>query len=123
MLAAIGMQGCIAIHTEKNTTGSAGPGGVTIREIDAVAKLSFENNRQTAYKGIAQRDALSDHAQAHLVAAVFKHISFENMKVDVLLALIKNPCFGAPGRAAILDRLDHISFENHKVQILQAMNR
>lgn len=123
VLAAIGLQGCIAIHTEKNTTGSAGPGDVTIREIDAVAKLSFENNRQTAYKGIAQRGALSDHAQVHLVAAVFKHMSFENMKVDILLTLIKNPCFSAAGKAAILDRLDRISFENHKAEILQAMNR
>jgi len=127
VLAAIWMQGCIVVHTEEERVPSspraAEPGDVTIREIDAVAKLSFDNNRQTVYNEIAQRDGLSDRAQVHLVDAVFKHLSFENMKVDVLLTLIKNPCFSPAAKAAILDRLDRLSFENHRTTILQAMNR
>jgi len=127
VLAAIWMQGCVVIDTKEERVPSrpaaTEPGDVTIREIDAVAKLSFENNRQAAYKNIAQRDELSDPAQVHLVDAVFKHLSFENMKVDVLLTLIENPCFSPAAKAAILDRLDRLSFENHKTQILEAVNK
>lgn len=127
VLLALCMQGCVVIDSNEETVSSGPgpiePGDVTIREIDAVAKLSFENNRQSSYNNIAQRDGLSDRAQVHLVAAVFKHLSFENMKVDILLTLIKNPCFSAAGKAAILDRLDRLSFENHRTQVLQAMNQ
>ncbi len=127
VLAALWAQGCISIHSEEETVPARAPArgttDVTIREIDAVAKLSFENNRAESYKNIAQRDRLSDRAQVHLVEAVFKRLSFENMKVDVLLALIKNPCFSPAAKGAILDRLDRLSFENHRATILQAMNR
>jgi hypothetical protein len=127
VLVALWAQGCISIHSEEETVPSRaptrGPQDVTIREIDAVAKLSFENNRADSYKNIARRDALSDRAQAHLVAEVFKRLSFENHKVDVLMALIDNPCFSPAGKAAILDRLDRLSFENHRAAVLRAMNK
>jgi len=127
VLAAIWMQGCVVINTEEERVPSrpttTQPGDVTIREIDAVAKLSFDNNRQAGYQSIAQREGLSDHAQVHLVEAVFKHLSFENMKVDVLMTLIKNPCFSPAAKGAILERLDRLSFENHKTRILEAINR
>ena len=121
-LAAIWMQGCIAIHSEETTVGPTGPDDVVIREIDAVAKLSYQNNRRTAYANIAQRKELSDRVQVHLVAAVFKRLSYENMKADVLLTLIKNPCFSPAAKAAILDRLDRLSYESHRTQVLQAMS-
>lgn len=127
VLAAIWMQGCISIHSERGTHPPAPsvrqPKDITIQEIDAVSKLSFDGHKHTSYKSIAQRDGLSSHAQVHLVEAVFRHLSFENMKVDVLLVLITNPCFSPAAKGAILDRLGRISFENHKVDILQAINQ
>ncbi len=127
VLAAMWMQGCIVIHTEEERVpprpSATEPGDVTIREIDAVGKLSFDNDRQAGYKNIAERDGLSDRAQVHLVDAAFRHLSFENAKVDVLLTLIKNPCFGPAGKGAILERLDRLSFENHKTQILEAISQ
>lgn len=127
VLMALCMQGCVVIDSNEETVsshpGPVEPGDLTIREIDAVAKLSFDNSRQASYNDIAQRDGLSDRAQVHLVEAVFKHLSFETMKVDVLLTLIKNPCFSQAGKAAILDRLDRLAFENNRTQVLRAMSQ
>lgn len=127
VLAAITMQGCIAIHTEEERMpprpSRREADDVTVREIDAVSKLSFDNNRRDGYRNIAARDELSDRAQVRLVDAIFKHLSFENMKVDVLLTLIENPCFSPAAKGAILDRLDRLEFENHRTQILQTLNR
>ncbi len=127
VLAVVWMTGCISIHSEEETIPPRPSPGrattTTIREIDAVGKLDFDNNRKTGYENIAKREGLSERAQVHLVDAVFKRLSFDNMKVDILLTLIKNPCFSPAAKAAILDRLDRLSFENHKTQILEAMNR
>ena len=99
------------------------PRDATIVEIDAVSKLSFDNNRQNAYRRIAGREGISDSAQVHLVVAVFRHLSFENAKMDVLLTLVNNPSFSQAAKRAILDRLDRLAFENNKTQILDAMTK
>jgi len=118
-------QGCIVIHSEKEMP--CPPRTVvsedsTIRQIDATSKMSFDNDRQRGYKRIARREGLSDAAQVHLVDAVFRHLSFENARVDVLLALVNNPEFSPAAEAAILDRIDRLSFENHKRQVLDAIS-
>ncbi|MBN1359674.1 MAG: hypothetical protein JW993_03730 [Sedimentisphaerales bacterium] len=127
VLAALGMGGCISIHSEEERIPPRPPmrgdTDATIQEIDAVGKLDFDNNRHAAYRNIARREGLSDRAQVHLVDAVFKRLSFENMKVDVLLTLIENPCFSPAAKGAILSRLDSLAFENNKLQILQAIDK
>jgi hypothetical protein len=117
--------GCIVIDTEKTETSlsSTEPEDVTIREIDAVGELSLENNQREAYKRIAQRHNLASGAQVHLVEAVFEHLSLENSKVDVLLALVHNRCFSSEAKGAILDRLDGLALENSRREILSAMSR
>src|SRR5258708_7660991 len=59
----------------------------TIAEIDAAAQLSFENNKMAHFSQLAGRANLSPEAQAHLVEMVFKHLSFENNQLQVLLKL------------------------------------
>jgi hypothetical protein len=125
--------GCIVVHTEKDERPrprssratrpleEARPQDITIAEIDAVRKLSFDNDRQSAYGRIAERENLSDEAQVYLVEAVFKNLSFEKAKVDVLLTLVNNRTFSQAAKGAILDRLDGLSFEKDKSQILEAM--
>jgi hypothetical protein len=120
--------GCLVIHSEKTTSPrskSAGvePEDVTIREIDAVGKLAFENNRREAYKGIAERPGLSAGAQVHLVEAVFGCLAFENSKVVVLEALVHNPCFRPAAKTAVLERLDGLAFEDSRRKILDAMSK
>lgn len=121
------VQGCVMImgghHREAPDAPErygADPEDPTVAEIGAVSKLSFDNNRQEAYKRIAGREDISEGAQVYLVAAVFKHLSFENAKMDVLLTLIGNPSFTPAAKKAILDRLDRLAFENNKTAILDA---
>jgi hypothetical protein len=98
------------------------PADATIEEIDAVGKLSFDSSRHAAYKRIAERPALSDPAQIHLVEAVFANLSFESAKEDVLLTLIKNPDFSPAARQAILRNLDGLSFESARNRVLSAIS-
>jgi len=117
--------GCIVIDTEKTETSwsSTEPEDVTIREIDAVGRLSLEDNQREGYKRIAQRHNLSGGAQVHLVEAVFEHLSLEDSKVDVLLTLVHNRCFSPEAKGAILDRLDKLALEDSRREILSAMSR
>ena len=94
-----------------------------IREIDTAGQLAFDNNKAAILTSIAQREDLSPAAQVHLVDVTFKHLSFENMKVDVLLALIENPNFSTDARSAILGRLDRLAFETNKIKILEALGQ
>ena len=119
------LNGCIVVLDEE-TRGPGRPGthlpDDTIAEIDAVGKLSFDSDREQGYKRIAAREGLSAEAQVHLVAAVYRQLSFENAKEDVLLALINNPSFCAAAERAILEDLDKLSFENSKKRVLQAIS-
>jgi len=124
VVTAVWMSGCVVIHTEKREPCSAavGPDDVTIREIDAIGKLAFEDNRHSGYKNIAERPELGDRAQIHLIEAVFKRLAFEDAKVDVLLALVRNPSFSPAAKAVLLERLDRLAFEDNKRKILDALN-
>ena len=115
------MQGCVVIDVEETSSPTSISKDDTMVEIDAVGKLSFENGRHEGYKKIAEREDLSANAQAYLVEAVYKKLSFENSKEDVLLALINNPSFCSTGKRAILDDLDKLAFENTKQRILNAI--
>jgi hypothetical protein len=122
------VQGCLIItgnhHKEASDSPErygADPQDATVVEISAVSKLSFDNSRQEAYRRIAGREGISEGAQVYLVVAVFKHLSFENMQMEVLTTLIANPSFSPAAKKAILDRLDKLSFENNKTTILDAM--
>jgi hypothetical protein len=116
--------GCIVINTEKvDASWSAEPEDVTIREIDAVGKLSLDDNRREGYERIARRRGLSGGAQVHLVEAVFEHLALEDAKTGVLLTLVQNPCFRPEAKAALLDRLDGLALEDHKREILDEMSK
>lgn len=117
--------GCIVIDVEKTgprCASSIEPEDVTIREIDAVSKLSLNDNRREGYKRIAERQCLCPGAQTHLVEAVFEHLSLEDSKVDVLMALIHNPCFNSATKAALLERLDNLTLEDHRREVLEALS-
>jgi len=119
--------GCIVIHSETEEgppprSREVGPPSTAIQEIDAVAKLSFDNDRAERYEQIARREGLSERAQIHLIEASLQHLSFENAKVDVLLALTENPSFTPAAKTAMLEHLDRLAFENDKRKILDALD-
>jgi hypothetical protein len=122
-------QGCLVINAAKKEPldspqrYGADPQDAAVAEISAVSKLSFDSNRQAAYKRIAERQDLSEGAQVYLVAAAFRHLSFENAKMDVLMTLVNNPAFSQRAKRAILDRLDRLSFENNKAALLDAVSK
>lgn len=125
VVVAAGMSGCLVIHTEDEPCRPVvvvEPDDATIREIDAVGRLTFDHDRKSGYDRIARRQGLGDGAQVYLIEAVFKHLSFENAKVDVLLTLVRNPSFNSAAEAALLDRLDRLAFENDKRKILDAVS-
>ncbi len=120
------LSGCIVIDTEKAESWRSDvvePADVTIREIDAVGKLSLDDNRREAYGRIARRRNLSTEAQVHLVEAVFEHLSLEDAKLDVLLTLVRNRCFRPEAKSALLDRLDGLALEDNRREILDAMSK
>ena len=98
------------------------PDDATIREIDAVGRLAFDHDRKSGYERIARRQGLGGEAQVYLVKAVFRHLSFENAKVDVLLTLVRNPSFTSAAETELLDRLDRLAFESDKRRILDAVS-
>jgi hypothetical protein len=122
-------QGCIVIESKDKHRSEcpekygADPQDTTVMEIDAISKLSFANDQQAGYKRIAQREDLSEGAQVYLVAVVFKHLSFENAQMDVLMTLVNNPSFSEAAKRAILERMDRLAFENNKAALLEALSK
>jgi hypothetical protein len=94
----------------------------TVAKIDAVDKLKFERDKRKRYKKIASRAGISPDAQVYLIKTVFKKLTFENAKEEVLLALIKNPSFSSSAEKAIMDNLDKLVFESSKQKILKALS-
>ena len=125
-LSAVCLGGCLVIVSEERKGPERPPvclpADETIAEIDAVGKLSFDQNRQEGYKRIAEREGLSEGAQVYLVEAILDKLSFDNAKEDLLLTLINNPSFSSAGKQAILEGLDKLAFENTKQKILKAIS-
>ena len=123
VLAVVWGPGCIVIHTEEEPCPPrrVEPKGATIREIDAIGKLAFPTDRKRGYQRIARREGLSDEVQVYLIEAAFKRLPFPSDKVEVLLTLVKNPVFGEPAEAALLDRVDRLAFPDDKCKILDAI--
>jgi len=121
------LSGCIVIDTEKTESSwrseAPEPENVTIQEIDAVGKLSMDDDRREGYERIAHRHGLSTGAQVHLVEAALGNLSRDDAKVDVLVTLVRNRCFRSETKAAILDRLDGLDREDCRKEILDAMSK
>jgi signal recognition particle subunit SEC65 len=118
---AVCLAGCLIISSDEEVIRM--PDDPAIAEINAISKLSFDNDRQHAYKRIAAREGLSEAAQVHLVKEALDNLSFEAAKEDVLLTLIRNPGFASAAESAILMRLNKFSFESSKNKILEAINQ
>jgi hypothetical protein len=91
-------------------------------EIDAAAKLSFDNARKDSLTQIAQRANLTPFVQVHLVNVTYRCLSFENAKVELFHTLIANPGFSDAARQAIVTQLNRLSFDAHKQAILRQLN-
>jgi hypothetical protein len=116
--------GCIVID---RGDGARAPSPViksmTQKEIDAAAKLMFENERQSALADIAARPNLDPYDQSYLARAIFEKITFDNNRVALLQTLIANPSFSNAAKSTILERLDRgLMFDNHRRQILKQLN-
>lgn len=119
------LNGCVSVsekETKSNNTLSIASSQSVIWEIDAASRMSFDEDRQRAYKQIALRASLDEDTQAYLVKAVFDHLAFESAKQDVLLTIIRHPAFNGTARNEILQRINKLSFENDKEIILRAIN-
>jgi hypothetical protein len=99
------------------------PEAAMIAEIDAAARLHFENSRQEALGNVAQRAGLAPVAQVHLVNVTYRCLTFESAKLAVLRKLIANPGLSDAARHAILSQLDNLTFEASKQNILRELNQ
>jgi len=118
---AVCLAGCLIIAEDEEAICVADDPAIV--EIDAISKLSFDADRQHAYKRIAAREGLSEAAQVHLVKEALDNLSFEAAKEDILLTLIRNPGFSSAAESAMLKRLDKFSFESSKNKILEVINQ
>jgi len=127
---AVGLTGCIVVGVQRKassddviTTPVATTESVAFAEIDAAAKLDFDNARANALNAIAARPSLSTAAQVHLIDRVLKRLDFENSKVLVLHTLIQNASFSNPAKQTILANIDKIAFNNNRVDMLAWINQ
>lgn len=93
----------------------------TLAEIDAIAKLSFDNGKKDGFVAVASRPGISHGVQVHLVNTSLRSLSFDGSKVDVLLPLIQNPSFSPAAKEAIFRQLDLLSFDASKTRIMNAI--
>ncbi len=93
----------------------------SIAEIDAIARLSFDDGKRDGYKAVASRAGISPGVQVHLVNTTLRTLSFDTAKTEVLSALIQNPGFSDSAREAIFRQLDHLSFDKSKTAIINAI--
>ena len=94
----------------------------TIAEIDAAARLSFDQAKKESLTAVAQRPGLSPAAQVHLVNVAYRSLDFDAAKVELLGALIANPSFSDAARQAIVTQLNRLSFDAQKQEILRRVN-
>jgi len=128
----VALSGCIVVGvTRKNQTlpeeqpvvvVQATPDSVAYAEIDAAAKLDFDNSRLSALNNIAARSPLSTAAQVHLINRAFQRLDFDNSKMTVLQTLIRNPSFSNTAKQTILVNLNRLSFDNQRSALLAAIN-
>jgi hypothetical protein len=95
----------------------------TLAEIDAAARLNFDNLRLESLSQIARRPTLNPTAQVHLVNVAYRCLGFDNHKVALLKTIIANRGFNDATRQAIVIQLHKISFDNHRQEILNAINK
>jgi len=125
----VGLLGCsskvVIVHTPDGSDrhGCCTDDEATTAEIEAVKMLSFSKDRAEMLNQIARRPRLGPTAQVCLVDTVLDELSFENEKVEVLLALIQNPSFLPAGKSRVLKRLDALGFNKNRKLILEAINR
>lgn len=100
-----------------------GSDAATLAEIDAASDLTFNDEKEKTFIGIASRPYLSGEAQGYLVQKAMQSLVFDDSKRDVLLALVNNPTFVAEGKQAVLENLDALTFESSKTKVLEAINR
>ena len=94
---------------------------MTVDEIDAAGRLSFEPSRVEALERIASRPTLSPGEQAHLVCVTMNSMDFDPNREQVLTALIENPTFSPRAKASILRHFDRFTFDTARVDLLRAM--
>lgn len=127
----LGLAGCsLTVETNEGPHGGRRdwpapqpPDTVTLKEIDAVAALTFDDGKEKGFTGIASRPYLSAEAQVYLVKKAMGSLAFDDAKEKVLLALVKNPYFLAEGKQAVLDNLNALTFDSGKQKVLEAINR
>jgi hypothetical protein len=94
-----------------------------LAEIDAAARLTFDNERLEALSRIARRPDLGTAPLVHLVNTAYRSLSFDNQKVQLLRTLIEHPGFNDAIRHAIVQQLGKLGFDNQRQEILQAIDR
>ena len=127
--AGIALTGCIVVGVERNNSPQAvavpstTADSVTFAEIDAAAKLDFENARVSALIPIAGRTNLTAASQVYLINTSMKRLDFDNDKITVLKTLINNQAFCNPAKQTILTSLGKLSFDNDRAGLLASINQ
>lgn len=91
--------------------------------LEGLQTLSFSSDRAEVLTMLAGRDEIPQDDQVHLVDATLDMLSFSSEQVDVLLELIRNPCFSDEASKRIVARIDELSFDSNRKKILKELLR
>jgi hypothetical protein len=99
----------------------AGERSLISDEIDAAARLAFDNSKADALASVAARPDLTPGEQEYLVCVTSHVLTFDHDRVRVLETLIDNPAFSPRAKSAILHNLDAFPFDHTRTQLLHRM--
>lgn len=91
----------------------------TLAEIDAAAKLSFDEGKGAALGNVASRPGISPAIQVHLINTTLRRLSFDDGKIAVLRGLILNPSFSPAAKEAIFRQLELLRFDDSRTAVMK----
>lgn len=95
----------------------------TVAEIDAASRFNMDSTRAQSLSQIAERPGLSPTVQVHLINTVYRCLSFDSSKVQVLEKVIARADFSDATRHAIVSQFHRLSFESSKQELLNRVNQ
>lgn len=95
----------------------------TIDEINVIAGLSFDSEKEKLLCNVADRPTPTPAEQSHLVHTAMHRLSFDSGRQNVLKHLIRNPAFSQEAKDAIFADISRLSFDSAKSAIISDLQQ
>jgi len=133
-LAVVALAGCLGLtgcstNSLPESLGGAGVSAqnemekVQFSEIDDAAGKGFDKDKVKSFVVVAKQTDLTPNAQVYLVYKTSKAIDFDENRIPVLRALIRNPGFCEAAKKSIKKHLGEFMFEEARSQLRQELDQ